>query len=326
MTKPLPANIISSTLSHIHNQPLGQPIEQFQKNNLLWLKEQVGFEHAFWLINDQKHNMHYYAGINLLTENMAEWNQCVQEDKFMQSFSLQPGSVTTINSNDIPDINHSTTFNYYAQHYGLRQMLISVFIDQENGSPHVICLIRLTEEPKFTEEQRYLLEQTTPHLLIAWKHNCALYLYHKSTNQQHANTALVNKQGCIQQSYLEFEAILRKEWPNWAGSKLPDSLCEWLANNNLRTNDIFKGAHIQLSSNQLEDIFLLRVRENNLLDTLSEREHTVSKLFITGLSYKEIAREMGIAPSTVRNHLTKAYLRLGITSKIQLANLFNNQI
>ena len=49
-------------------------------------------------------------------------------------------------------------------------------------------------------------------------------------------------------------------------------------------------------------------------ETLSEREREVLDALRRGLSYKEAARELGIALDTVRNHIRKIYDKLGVHS------------
>jgi DNA-binding CsgD family transcriptional regulator len=51
---------------------------------------------------------------------------------------------------------------------------------------------------------------------------------------------------------------------------------------------------------------------------LSERERQVAERYVEGLSHKEIARELGISPATVRTHLNTVYRKLEVTSRIQL--------
>jgi len=59
-------------------------------------------------------------------------------------------------------------------------------------------------------------------------------------------------------------------------------------------------------------------------EALSKREQEVAAAFSDGLSYKEIARDLGLAPTTVRSHLRTVYSKLGVTSKIQLAQFLND--
>jgi DNA-binding NarL/FixJ family response regulator len=40
-----------------------------------------------------------------------------------------------------------------------------------------------------------------------------------------------------------------------------------------------------------------------------------------GLSFKEAARKIGVAPSTVANHLYRVYRKLGVYSRTELAAL-----
>ena len=54
-------------------------------------------------------------------------------------------------------------------------------------------------------------------------------------------------------------------------------------------------------------------------ETLSKRELEVASAYASGESYKEIARTLGLSPTTVRTHLRTVYTKLGVTSKIELA-------
>ncbi|WP_299047381.1 GAF domain-containing protein [uncultured Tateyamaria sp.] len=55
------------------------------------------------------------------------------------------------------------------------------------------------------------------------------------------------------------------------------------------------------------------------IETLSKREAEVANAYADGASYKVIARDLGISPTTVRSHLRTVYGKLNVTSKIALA-------
>jgi transcriptional regulator, LuxR family len=42
---------------------------------------------------------------------------------------------------------------------------------------------------------------------------------------------------------------------------------------------------------------------------------------VRGLSFKQAARLLGVAPSTVANHLYRVYRKLGINSRTELAQM-----
>lgn len=62
----------------------------------------------------------------------------------------------------------------------------------------------------------------------------------------------------------------------------------------------------------------LRLIPRRLLDRLSAREREVAELIAEGLTHKEIAREMGIAPTTVRNQTARIFEKAGVTSRAAL--------
>jgi DNA-binding CsgD family transcriptional regulator len=55
---------------------------------------------------------------------------------------------------------------------------------------------------------------------------------------------------------------------------------------------------------------------------LSERERAVTQLVCGGLTDKEIARRLGISPSTVRTYLQRVFEKLGVSRRSALAQVF----
>ncbi len=56
--------------------------------------------------------------------------------------------------------------------------------------------------------------------------------------------------------------------------------------------------------------------------TLSKREREVAELFATGLSTREIAERLYLSVRTVENHVARAYTKLNINTRNQLAEIF----
>jgi len=54
---------------------------------------------------------------------------------------------------------------------------------------------------------------------------------------------------------------------------------------------------------------------------LSEREQSILQMLVDGLEYKEIAQRLAISPHTVRNHISKIYKKLHVSSRAQVAKV-----
>ena len=318
---------LASAILALHQQEMGMHPEIFQQNILAWLRTIINYDSAAWTFHGQEREMNYQTNVGIPADDIEEWNRYAEEDEFIpQMLKNAVNGGITLNTNDIPNIMQTKSFRHYHREYGLCQAVLTAQVNPENNSLHVICLNRHHATPLYTEGQRALLETLMPHIIIAWNNNSRLFLNQENINHNQISItiALMDKSGVLHQSNKDFETILQKEWPDWQGTKLPSQLCDWLTTIPINSNNIFKGKHIQLRLIPLNGLFLAHARENTLLDTLTEREYRIAKLFSTGMSYKEIARELNIAPSTVRNHLNKAYIRMGISSKIQLVQKFNS--
>jgi DNA-binding NarL/FixJ family response regulator len=63
--------------------------------------------------------------------------------------------------------------------------------------------------------------------------------------------------------------------------------------------------------------------ENNTINNtgLTEREIEILKSMVSGLDYRQIGEKLFISPNTVRNHISKIYDKLHISSKTQAVKL-----
>lgn len=62
-------------------------------------------------------------------------------------------------------------------------------------------------------------------------------------------------------------------------------------------------------------------KDNTIATTLSEREMDILKGLVDGLDFRQIAERLFISPFTVRNHITKVYEKLHVSSKTEAVKL-----
>jgi len=94
---------------------------------------------------------------------------------------------------------------------------------------------------------------------------------------------------------------------------------EDFSNDDLEVLDLIRPAFIAaLRRSRHAQIATALPQKGSALDILSEREIDVARLISCGLSDKEIARRLALSTTTVRTHISHAFRKHGVDSRIQL--------
>jgi DNA-binding CsgD family transcriptional regulator len=202
---------------------------------------------------------------------------------------------------------------------GIRQLLSVYLTDPTTKLFSVISLYRF-DDLAYTEAERCLHELAAPHIQAVLRLQALSLLDPSGGKPDVGNSlAVVDSKGAIHHADSLFIDILKDEWPRWRGPELPEVIADGKILNGAQTQ--FVGNKIVLLSQPQGELFLLSVRKKDSLDNLSPREGQVASLFASGKSYKEVARELGISPVTVRNTLANIYKKIGVSDKGELTNI-----
>lgn len=131
--------------------------------------------------------------------------------------------------------------------------------------------------------------------------------------------ASVDQDGHVLFANLRFRQLIRRVESDWDGRRLPMPLDTSL--NVLRHGMTWKGLFFYVQPNSAH--IQLRVRPDRRLPDLSPRELEVARLIASGMTFKEVARELDMAPSTASTHLYKVYDKLGISRRSALVEWLN---
>jgi DNA-binding CsgD family transcriptional regulator len=171
-------------------------------------------------------------------------------------------------------------------------------------------------EQPIASRQNQLVELLAPHLQQAIKINRALSA--SPASPLRPSSAILRLNGVLQYAAPAFSELLKQEWPDWQGERMPAQLLTAL-----RTGPpiVYNGRGIIITGRISFDLILLRGSALSPLTHLSAREKEAAMLFGAGKSTKEIARSMEVSHNSVRNFVQRAYKKLGVGDKAQLAVL-----
>lgn len=79
----------------------------------------------------------------------------------------------------------------------------------------------------------------------------------------------------------------------------------------------------EMSSSEEQDTPISYTLPENL--PLTDRERDIAESLAQGLTYGEIAENLGISPNTVRNHVANVYKKLSVRSKVELIGVLRGE-
>ena len=130
-------------------------------------------------------------------------------------------------------------------------------------------------------------------------------------------TALVDASGTIYAASGHFRELVAKEFDVHELTKLPFTVPD----DALVDDGLFSQGDLRFRSSRSGSLFMLHARQPQPLDSLSPREQQIARALGKGKTFKSVARQCGIAVSTVANHASRIYRKLGIYRREDLVEL-----
>lgn len=323
------SDALSTILLELYRVARGVPSPDFKDAALNVIKAELPFKSAGWgtfVISPLGARVQSVHTHELSMQMMADYETVKQYDTLSAKALSRPGTTINVSVNDTKWKLHPAMLAHVRK-WGLDHSLGTIFIDPALNLCTAVSLYRGASGKPFTDRERKLKQQIMMHLVEAWNLNALLYV-DRPANQSDTPgraRALIDREGTIYNADAGLPALMHAEFPGWTGPQIPPSVAQPLLGIN---GESFRGDAIVASRTRVLDdgLSLISVRPLAGIDRLSARERVVAREFASGKTHKEIAHELGISPATVRNQLQAAYQKLGVSTKIELAQELSDSV
>lgn len=209
---------------------------------------------------------------------------------------------------------HSEIYHRAFEPYGITRILSTAHLDHRSGLYSLVTLYRKNRDQPFSEEDKQRQRRLTFHLFNAASHAFFIHLARNDALRVPGTAAaVVDRSGRLHESSVRFLDLMEEYFPRIKVRELPFALPP--------AGQTCVHAGLVIHCEPLDDLFLVTARPSGPLDRLTEREREVVHCVTQGLTFKQAARQIGVAPSTVANHLYRIYRKLDVCSRTELAAL-----
>lgn len=196
--------------------------------------------------------------------------------------------------------------------YKIEWSLGTLLVEPVSSLNEFLTLWRHDPKRPFSETERQTKEWLMPH--IADAHRAArLREVLDDPRDKRECWAVADERGFLREITPAFVHCLRRTWPSWQGSRLPEEL-----HAPIREAQPTRLGSQKLSVEARGIYRFLRVSQASSLDTLSAREREIVRRYAQGETHAAIASVLGLSPATVRNHIAHCYRKLAVSNKAEL--------
>lgn len=306
-----------STLTlDLHRLAQDQDIEHFHGEALGRINELLPFDSAWWgraAVIDGLPEEHSTCLYNLPPTYLEDWQSIRHVDVAVALTQKKPGQAVIL---DMRDPASGPALNWLGERHDIGQLLCIVYVDTQTCLSDHLSLYRNPGAPGFDEQDCQLLNNLMLHLVASVSANqirTLVTMRETLVSTRNLALAVCDRRGVLQCSERGFVDLLLSEWPQWTGPRLPVKLNE----------QGHEGKWVHIDASAVGDQVLLAARINRALPQLSPRENDVAQGFGDGKTYKEVARDLGLSPNTVRHHIRAIYSKLGVKDKARIAHLLH---
>lgn len=283
------------------------------------LRTHLPFDSAWWALSTTERGRFAFQAsyVEGLPKEMHKlWLSIQDDDVIGHAVLLEPGRTLNFAPSEV---DRTPGARWLSHRTGFRNVLCTQLHNPATHQHAFLALSRHDDRTRFTGAERRFKQLVMRHLDATATINRSVYLDRLRDGRCNEDTAaaIVDQSGGVHAQDVRFSELVRREWPNFRGPGIPASLRRHLTSD----GPDFEGLRIRATIASLGAFDLIELGPRSPLDNLTPRERDIAAAFAAGDSYKEIARNQGIAPATVRHHLRSIYAKLNVSNKVQIARL-----
>jgi DNA-binding CsgD family transcriptional regulator len=145
---------------------------------------------------------------------------------------------------------------------------------------------------------------------------------HNLGRSNRGSTALVDSSGTFYATSPRFRSLLAERFGDRPLTALPFTLPEEA----FEERGQFSVGELHFRASRAGSLLLLNLRKVLPLDGLSPREQEIARALAEGKTFKSIARQFEIAISTVANHASRIYKKIGVYRREDLVMLMRKRV
>lgn len=312
-------DLVELCIARLYRSVVSVPPEKFRRWALESLKTVIPFDSAIWGSGKWEERRFHAMTLSNLPDNFATVLEASADDNplIAKLLSSEPDTPTTMES-VFPDAQFykSTLYRSTFGPHGVERLLSTVHADRRSGLYSLVSLYRNDREKPFSEAEKAIQRRLTYHLFNALSH--AFFIHLARTHRDRpagAVAAAIDHRGAYHEVQPRFLDAMERHWPGHTPNQLPFAAPE--------TGDMRVIDGLCVKCEPMGELVIVHCWPMGPLDRLTNREREIVLAVAHGLSFKQAARKIGVAPSTVANHLYRIYRKLGVNSRTALADLIH---
>ena len=313
---------LSRLMLAVYQLAQASPVGEFEQQLFLLLHEHISFDSA-WLGKStmlahgpQMHNSYPHK---LPGNYVADWEKVKTCDPIVPKLLKNPRETVSIS---IAEESMAVQYRAFMSKHAIAQVICGVSVDPLLKLWTHLSLYKNSLLPEFKAEEIELMELAMPHLASALSLNRMQHMQQLKAAKLNLREsfAICDNLGVLHHADASFADLMLLEWPKWRGATLPPAFGNWQQE---KGANLYVGKHISLQMEKVSDLLLINAKPRSAIDVLTPRELAVVRLYGEGMTYKAVAKQLAIAPATVRHHLREAYAKLHVKSKGEIAWLLS---